>query len=265
MSIDPDRLALLDTLHLDKGAHGSFDDGHCILEVSSWLAGREHGDSPPCVSPVLRTYLISLNDQWDDEHRQLLLPYAARIVGTAGDGQDEARSYLALDWLIRTFTPAWLDLAGLTVEAGELRGLRRIVDLVAARDAGPVVRNARTKAADARAAAWDAAWDAARAAARDAARAAAWDAARAAARDAARAAARAAAWDAAWDAAWAAAWDAARAAAWDAAWDAAGDAARAAARAAAAILQVSALTLLDSMIDPAQNRMKGTNSHEQTQ
>ena len=59
------------------------------------------------------------------------------MVGTAGDGKDQARSYLALDWLIRTYTPAWLELAGLTAEAQELRDLRRIVDMVAAEAAGP--------------------------------------------------------------------------------------------------------------------------------
>ena len=76
------------------------------------------------MSPVLRAYGISLNDQWDDEKRQELKRFIPVLPGTAGDGQDEARSYLALDWLIRTHTPAWLDLAGLTAEAQELRDLR---------------------------------------------------------------------------------------------------------------------------------------------
>ena len=161
----------LATVHLDKGSHRSADEGHCLLEVASMLAGQPFGDGPPCVSPVLRTFGISVNDQWDDEQRQKLLPFAPRLLNTAGDGLDEARSYLALDWLIRTYTPAWLDLAGLTDVAADLRALRRVADMAAA--AGPVVRDAQTKAVAARVAAWAAAWAAAWDAAGDAARAAA--------------------------------------------------------------------------------------------
>ena len=203
---------------LDSGSHGKFETGHCAMEVVAWLAGEGHTDAPECASPVLRSFTISLNDQWDATQRQKLIPFLPRMVGTAGDGQDEARSYLALDWLIRTYTPAWLDLAGLTAEAQELRDLRRIVDTVATESAGPVVHAAQEKAAAAGAAAW----------------AAAWDAARDAAGDAARAAAGAAAWAAAWDAAWAAAWDALRP--------------------TVESLQSSALDLLDRMIDPSKGK-----------
>jgi len=170
----PERLALLDTITLDKGGHHSWDDGHCAMEVVAFLAGEGHTDAPECASPVLRDFTMSLNDRWDTDTRQQLRPYLPRMIGTARDGKDEARSYLALDWLIRTYTPTWLDLAGLTAEAQELRDLRRIVDLVAAKDAGPVVQKARASAS--------AAWAAAGAAARAAAWAAAWAAARAAAR-----------------------------------------------------------------------------------
>ena len=146
----------IEAIHLDKGAHNDPDDGHCLLEVVAMFAGQPFNDAPKCVSPVLRGFGISLNDQWDDVQRQTLRPFIPRLPGTAGDGLDEARSYLALDWLVRTYTPAWLDLAGLTEAAAELRALRRIADMAAAETAGPVVRQAQTKAA--------AAWDAARAA-----------------------------------------------------------------------------------------------------
>jgi hypothetical protein len=243
MTVIEERLIELDTLHLDKGNHNNFEEGHCAMEVVAWLAGEGITDAPVCASPVLRVFTVDLNDRWPDRQRQKLRPYLPRMVGTAGDGQDEARSYLALDWLIRTFTPAWLDLAGLTAEAAELRALRRIVDPASAEAAGPVVVAAWAAARAARDAAGAAA-RAARDAAGDAARAAAWDA-------------RVAAWDAAgaaWDAR-VAAWDAAGAA-WDAAGAAAGDAARAARAARAALqptvetLQESALELLDRMINP---------------
>ena len=201
----------LDTVHLENGSHTSPDQGACLLEVVSLFAKEPFSDHPACVSPVLRDFGISLNDRWDDATRQELKQFIPLLPGTAGDGQDEARGYLALDWLIRTYTPAWLDLAGLDSAAAELRGLRRIVDMVSAKAAGPVVRSARTQAA----AAWAAAGAVAGAVAGDAAR----DAAGAAAGAVAGAAAGAAAGDAARAVAGAVAWDAARAAAGAAARD----------------------------------------------
>ena len=231
----PDRAARLDGIQLDSGSHNTFDDGHCAMEVVAWLAGEGHTDAPACASAVLRRFTIGVNDRWDDTRRQRLVPFLPRMVGTAGDGKDEARSYLALDWLIRTFTPAWLDLAGLSESAAELRGLRQIADLAAVRAAGPVVWDIKRKAAAAAAgdATWAATWAAARGAAAAAARGAARDAARGAAGDAAKDAGDAAA-------------AAAAAATWAATWDAL--------RPTVDTLQASALDLLDRMIDPAVTR-----------
>jgi hypothetical protein len=241
-TVIPERVAALDTITLDSGNHCNFSEGHCAMEVVAWLAGLGHTDAPECASPVLRDFTVGLNDRWDTVQRQTLKPFLPRMVGTAGDGQDEARAYLALDWLVRTYAPEWLDVAGLTERARDLRDLPRIVDPASAQSAVPVAHAARQDAA----AAWDAAraaaWDAARAAAGDAA----GDAARAAARDAAGDAAGDAAWAAAGDAAWAAAGAAAGAAAWDAARDAAWDSLAP----TVAALQASALDLLDRMIDP---------------
>jgi len=171
----------LANLHLDKGQHDDRDDGVCLMEAVAWFAGKDHTDHPPCVSPVLGAFGRAVNDAWDDAERQKLIPFITRLPGTAGDGRDETRGYLALDWLIRTYTVAWLGLAGLAGDATALQELEPILSIEAAKAAGPVVRRARGSAA----AAWAAAWDAARDAAGDAA----WDAARAAAGDAARAAA----------------------------------------------------------------------------
>ena len=257
-TVIPERLEKLNDITLTDGSHKSPDDGMCVMEAAAWIAGEEWTDHPACVSPMLAAFCRLLNDAWDDEGRQRLKPFAARAVGTAGDGQDEARSYMALDWLVRTHTPAWLDLAGLREEATELRGHRRIADQTAATAAHESIKAARQSAsatwAAAGYAAVDAAWAAAGYAARAAARGAAVDAARAATWAAARAAAR----DAAWAAAGYAAVDAARAAARGAAVDAARAAARGAAvdaaRAALAPtvrhLQESALDLLDRMVDP---------------
>jgi hypothetical protein len=205
--IDPDRMA---AITLEKGAHRRRVDGMCLMEAVAFLTSEQHTDRPVCVSPVLGEFGRGLNDVLPDDRRQALLAFIPSLPGTAGDGFDEARSYMALDWLIRTWLPAWLDLSPACREdAARVRELGSIVDLVSAERAVPVVHKAGETAAAARDAARDAAWAAARDAAWAAARDAAWAAARDAARDAAWDAARDAARDAAGDAAWAAARDAA--------------------------------------------------------
>jgi hypothetical protein len=227
----------VNTYYLGKGQH-SEGDGRCAMEWVAYLAGEPHSDSPVCVSPVLRSFGISLNDNWDDEQRQKLRPYLARCIGTAGDGRDEERGWLAMDWLIRVYTPRFMDLRPeLSGHAEKLRSLSPVLAPLALDDAMIVLKEARYVA---RVAAGDAAGDAA------------WDAAGLAARVAAGLAAQVAARVAAWDAARVAAWDAARVAAWDAARVAAGlaawDAARDALQKAVTDLQVSALDLFDRML-----------------
>lgn len=249
ITIPPERLAWLDTITLDHGSHKSYQQGVCAEEAVAYMAGLDITSSPACVSPVLRVFTIALNDAWDSTQRQKLKPYLVRQIGTAGDGQDEARSYLALDWLVRTYTPAWLDLAGLAEQAQVLRRLPRVVDFAAAEQAGPVVRTARKTAVVAAEAAWEAA------AAGNTAAATVWDAAAATEAWADLEAATAAAWDAAT----AAAWDAAAPAAEAAGAACAGYAARSATwpatvnatRGVVTALQASALTLLDAMTDPS--------------
>jgi hypothetical protein len=245
--LDLSRLLLAKSSHapadLSDGQIAANGDAACLLEAVAYVAGEKWTDEPRCVSPVLGVFGRNLNDVLPDDRRQELVPLIPKLIGTR-DEQDEARSYLALDWLIRVYTPTWLRMVpALVSDADAIAGMPRIVDLESAAAVGDLVRDA---AAHSRAA-WDAAGDAAWDAAGDAAWAAAGDAARAAARDAAR--------DAAWAAARAAARDAARAAAWDAAraaaWDAARDAARDALAPTVAELQTSAIALFSTMIDPA--------------
>jgi hypothetical protein len=262
----------LDKVVLLGGGHGDVYHGECCFVEAANVAAacipelrEKYGAAPfmadhPSISPVIRGFSISWNDGMNEEDRnRILKPRITQILGTkTTQADEETRAWMALDWLARVHTPAWLRLAGLTKEAQALEGTARIVDAVTCESALPSLRDAQRASA--------AAWDAASAAAWDAASAAAWDAAW----DAATlrvplrvplrvrccvGAASAAAWDAASAAASAAAWaaarDAARAAAWDAAWDAARAAARDAARAPLAptvlALQESAAQLLDDM------------------
>jgi hypothetical protein len=234
MIIIQERLREILDLHLASGSHISMESGLCVMEAASYVAAEPWSDSPPCVCPVIGSFMRAWNDGLpsDAERDRLLKPLISSIIDTKSTSEvEERRSYLALDWLVRVYTPKWLDLvASLASHAKALRDLSEIADMAGATAAGTLTR-----------AVWAAAWDAARDAAGDAAGAAAGDAAR----DAAWAAAGAAAGDAVWDAAGAAAGDAARAAAWAAAWDAAW----AALKPTTEWLQVSALELVQRMLD----------------
>jgi hypothetical protein len=200
---------------LAYGTHATPQDGRCAMEWVSHLAGEPHSDEPACVSPVLRALCIALNDGLEDEPRQRLRPYLTRTIGTAGDGLDATRAWMAMDWLIRVYTPVWLRLAGLATAGAEFAALAPVVDDKSLHAALPSLEAARREARSARAQAFaessaprPAAWASAltaglagREAAWACAGAAAWAAARVAvgdlAGDRARAAARAAAGDAA--------------------------------------------------------------------
>ncbi|HKP99850.1 MAG TPA: hypothetical protein VJ735_05920, partial [Actinomycetes bacterium] len=184
----------LESLVLEKGNHplarGVAPQAFCVMEAVAYVAGEPHTDTPECACPVISAFLRRWNDDLDDSSRQILKPLIPKLVGSRSTAAvEDARAWLLADWMIRTYTPAWLELAGLGSQAAALRALPSVGSSSAAAAASPVLNAARGAAGETANAAWDAAW--------------------------------AAAWDAAWDAARDAAWDAARAAAWDAAWDAA--------------------------------------------
>jgi hypothetical protein len=245
VSILEERLPYLDKIQLGHGSHPAPSNGMveaCVMEAVAYIAGEPWSDHPECASRVITSFLVSWNDSLPDDDRQMLKPFIPRLVGTRTTKADEeTRAWMLTDWLARECAPAWMRLAGLTAQAELIEALAPITSAAAAKKAQPTLTAARKESAAAR----DAAWAAARAAAGAAAGAAAWDAAWDAAGAAARAAARAAAGAAARDAAWAAARAAAGAAAWDAAWAAAGAALQPTVKA----LQVSALGLLDRMIE----------------
>jgi hypothetical protein len=249
---------------LAYGPHAHPDDGRCAMEWVSYLAGEPHSDEPACVSPVLRAFCTALNDSLEDGPRQRLRPYLARTIGTADDGLDEDRSWVAMDWLIRTYARTWLRVAHL------LGAARRLSDLppVASGSELPIALEALNAARRESRAAWSAALGPVRVAT-----ATPWAAGRAAAREAAWTSAGAAAWAAARVAVGDIAGDRARALARDIGGDAAATiargarmgvsraAARDAARAALAPiideLQGSAFALLDRMLPTAELAVPG--------
>jgi hypothetical protein len=121
---------------LAHGTHATPEDGRCAMEWVSHLAGEPHSDEPACVSPVVRAFCVAMNDGLDDAPRQRLRLYLARTIGTAGDGLDIRRAWMAMDWLVREYTPTWLSAARADNVADQLRSLREVS---AVDDLGPAL------------------------------------------------------------------------------------------------------------------------------
>ena len=170
MTTPRERLAALPPL--SKGAHGHVDEGACVMEAVAYVAGEPWSDKPACACPVLGAFLRTWNDDLSDTDRdRLLRPLVRRLVGSRSTPEVEARrSWLAMDWLVRTNAPTWLRLVpALVPHADALTDLPPIVDAQTA-----AAYQSTFNAADV--AAMTAAGAATRVIAWDAARAAAWDA-----------------------------------------------------------------------------------------
>jgi hypothetical protein len=70
------------TIKLSKGKHTSPEDGACVMELASMLAGEPFTDHPASVCPVIGSFLRSYNDSIDDRRRQALYDYASKVVGS---------------------------------------------------------------------------------------------------------------------------------------------------------------------------------------
>ena len=93
--------------------------------------------NPAEACPVITAFLHCWKDRLPDAERDALLrPLVPLLIGTrAGLEEEQRRSYLALDWLVRECCPAWLRLAGLTDAAA---GLEALPEFVGASQCNPV-------------------------------------------------------------------------------------------------------------------------------
>jgi hypothetical protein len=87
------------TIKLSKGKHASPEDGACVMELASMLAGEPFTDHPASVCPVIGSFLRSYNDSVDERRRQSLYDYASRVVGSrSGQHVQEARAERLAEW-----------------------------------------------------------------------------------------------------------------------------------------------------------------------
>src|SRR5262249_32793964 len=87
------------SVRLEPGAHDSPDDGVCVVELASMLAGEEFSDHPRCVCNVIGGFLPRWDGRGRYTHPQRLYPYASLVVGTGGGAAaTRRRRDLCLEW-----------------------------------------------------------------------------------------------------------------------------------------------------------------------
>jgi hypothetical protein len=96
------------TVRLKKGRHDSPEEGACVMELASMLAGEPFTDHPASVCPVIGSCLRAYNDWIDDDRRQDLYRYAAEVVGTrASQDVQRARAERVTAWIGDTARRRW--------------------------------------------------------------------------------------------------------------------------------------------------------------
>ena len=87
------------TIKLSTGKHASPEDGACVMELASMLAGESFTDHPASVCPVIGSLLRAYNDWVDDDRRRDLYAYAARVVDSkASAAVQRARAERLAAW-----------------------------------------------------------------------------------------------------------------------------------------------------------------------
>src|SRR5256885_7650943 len=72
----------LGSLYLGPGSHSSPNEGVCVVELASLLAGERFSDRPRCVCRVIAAYLRALNDRASHAERQGLRPFAVLVLNS---------------------------------------------------------------------------------------------------------------------------------------------------------------------------------------
>lgn len=97
------------TITLSKGKHDSPEDGACVMELASMLAGEPFDDHPRSVCPVIGSLLRAYNDRIDDRRRQDLYAYAAKVLGSrASQDVEHARAERLSAWALELHWSGWL-------------------------------------------------------------------------------------------------------------------------------------------------------------
>jgi hypothetical protein len=99
------------TIKLSKGKHTSPEEGACVMELASMLAGESFTDHPASVCPVIGSFLRAYNDSVDDDRRQDLYSYASKVVGSRSSALvQRARADRLAEWASEMHSRRWTRL-----------------------------------------------------------------------------------------------------------------------------------------------------------
>jgi hypothetical protein len=99
------------TIKLSKGKHSAPEDGACVMELASMLAGESFTDHPESVCPAIGSFLRAYNDSIDEGRRQDLYAYASLVVGTRGGAEvEQARAERLAAWAAEVHPRRWHQL-----------------------------------------------------------------------------------------------------------------------------------------------------------
>lgn len=95
------RFKALDNITLTYGAHKSLQEGACVMELASHIAGEDWGDHPRCVDPVLAAACRCANDRGPDWVKRALYDRIPYLIGSAnGDELAIKRSKVFAQFVI---------------------------------------------------------------------------------------------------------------------------------------------------------------------
>ena len=92
------------TVRLVRGKHRSPQEGVCVMELASMLAGERFSDRPRSVCPAIAAFLRAYNDTVDDRRRADLYGCAAAVVGTRDDALVACRAAWIASWALEQRT-----------------------------------------------------------------------------------------------------------------------------------------------------------------
>ncbi len=77
-----ERLKEVKKFKLSSGSHTNPEQGACVMEMVSYVAGEPWSDRPYCACPALTKYAINVNDRVDDKTRQKLRTLIPLLAGS---------------------------------------------------------------------------------------------------------------------------------------------------------------------------------------
>ena len=120
------------TVRLGRGNHRSPEQGACVMELASMLAGEPFTDRPASVCPVIAAFLRSYNDAVDDRRRQDLYRYASAAVGSRASAEvTRRRAQRCLDELRALRRWPFASLVAPRTPADSVPGMERIAGRLA--------------------------------------------------------------------------------------------------------------------------------------